>query len=196
MADFYFYLFAALMLGGGLGVVVNRNPVTSALCLVGSFLGLASLFIQIDAFFIGTIQVLVYAGAVMVLFLFIIMLLDVAKEEKRPIPVGATAAGALVAALVGWQVMMLVDSVPMADQPLPKLELAAAGKARADALGPEAAAKDKITARLTATSPTLPDIHLVGESLFTRYNLHLQVAGVILVVAILGVVVLSKRRLE
>ena len=61
------------MLGFALAVVVNRNPVASALSLVLSFLGLAALFVSLDAFFIGIIQVLVYAGAVMVLFLFIII---------------------------------------------------------------------------------------------------------------------------
>ena len=78
-----FYIFSAIMIVLGLGVIVSRNPVTSAMCLVGSFLGLAALFIQLDAFFIGIIQILVYAGAVMVLFLFIIMLLDLKAEEKK-----------------------------------------------------------------------------------------------------------------
>ena len=70
------------MLGFGLMVIICRNPVSSALSLVISFLGLAALFITLNAYFIGVIQILVYTGAVMVLFLFIIMLLDI-KEEKR-----------------------------------------------------------------------------------------------------------------
>jgi NADH-quinone oxidoreductase subunit J len=73
-------------------VVLNRNPVASALSLVVSFLGLAALFVSLDAFFIGVIQVLVYAGAVMVLFLFIIMLLDVRAEERRKLNLAAVAA--------------------------------------------------------------------------------------------------------
>ena len=76
-----FWIFALLMLGFGAAVVVNRNPIASALSLVVSFLGLAALFMSLDAFFIGIIQVLVYAGAVMVLFLFIIMLLDLRAED-------------------------------------------------------------------------------------------------------------------
>ena len=67
-----FWAFALLTLVFGGGVVINRNPVASALNLVVSFLGLAALFMLLDAFFIGVIQVLIYAGAVMVLFLFII----------------------------------------------------------------------------------------------------------------------------
>ena len=66
-----FYVFSALMLGFGLMVIVCRNPVSSALSLVISFLGLAALFITLNAYFIGVIQVLVYTGAVMVLFLFL-----------------------------------------------------------------------------------------------------------------------------
>ncbi len=76
MSPIFFWTAAALMLVFGAAVIINRNPVASALSLVVSFLGLAALFMSLDAFFIGVIQVLVYAGAVMVLFLFIIMLLD------------------------------------------------------------------------------------------------------------------------
>src|SRR6266550_5121449 len=82
MPPFLFWTFALLMLVFGVAVVVNRNPVASALGLVVSFLGLAALFMSLDAYFIGIIQVLVYAGAVMVLFLFIIMLLDLRAEEE------------------------------------------------------------------------------------------------------------------
>jgi len=85
MSPFLFWIFALLMLVFGVAVVVNRNPVASALSLVVSFLGLAALFMSLDAYFIGIIQVLVYAGAVMVLFLFIIMLLDLRAEEGRRI---------------------------------------------------------------------------------------------------------------
>ena len=64
-------------------VIICRNPVSSALSLVISFLGLAALFITLNAYFIGVIQILVYTGAVMVLFLFIIMLLDIKEENER-----------------------------------------------------------------------------------------------------------------
>ena len=82
MSPFFFWTASALMLIFGAAVIINRNPVASALSLVVSFLGLAALFMSLDAFFIGIIQVLVYAGAVMVLFLFIIMLLDLRAEEE------------------------------------------------------------------------------------------------------------------
>src|SRR5437899_3272100 len=97
MPAFLFWIFALLMLIFGAAVVVNRNPVASALSLVVSFLGLAALFMSLDAYFIGIIQVLVYAGAVMVLFLFIIMLLDLRAEERRQIS-WLTSAGAIAVA--------------------------------------------------------------------------------------------------
>ena len=96
MSPILFWLFAILTLVFGVGVVANRNPVASALRLVVCFLGLAALFVGLDAFFIGVIQILVYAGAVMVLFLFIIMLLDLKAEERRKINlagVGGRRAG-------------------------------------------------------------------------------------------------------
>src|SRR3954469_10440358 len=97
MSPILFWFFALLMLGFGAAVVINRNPVASALSLVVSFLGLAALFVSLDAYFIGVIQVLVYAGAIMVLFLFIIMLLDLHAETLRRINWPATAGGAAVA---------------------------------------------------------------------------------------------------
>src|SRR4051812_50092861 len=93
-----FWFFAALTLGFALAVVVNRNPVASALCLVLSFLGLAALFVGLDAYLIGVLQVLVYAGAVMVLFLFIIMLLDLRAEKRRKFNLLGLAGGGIVAA--------------------------------------------------------------------------------------------------
>jgi len=96
-----FYIFSAVMLVFGLLTVTLRNPVSSALSLVVSFLGLAALFVSLNAYFIGVIQILVYAGAVMVLFLFIIMLLDLKAEKKVKFnPVAIFGGAALVAALI------------------------------------------------------------------------------------------------
>ncbi len=81
MPSLLFYLFALITLGFGLLVVTARNPVTSALSLAMSFVGLAALFLSLDAYFIGIIQILVYTGAVMVLFVFSIMLLDIMAEQ-------------------------------------------------------------------------------------------------------------------
>src|SRR4051794_28487375 len=97
MSPLLFYFFAGLTLLFGVAVVANRNPVASALSLVACFAGLAALFVGLDAYFIAVIQVLVYAGAVMVLFLFIIMLLDLRAEVRRRTNLVAVGAGIFVA---------------------------------------------------------------------------------------------------
>src|SRR5258707_11116928 len=99
MAPPLFWTFSAIMLLFGLMVIVCRNLVTSALSLVVCFLGLAALYVSLDAFFIGVIQILVYAGAVMVLFLFIIMLLDLKAEQRRRLNLPAFFGGIVVIAL-------------------------------------------------------------------------------------------------
>jgi NADH-quinone oxidoreductase subunit J len=83
MNPILFWLFSILMLGFGIAVIANRNPVASALSLVVSFFCLAALYVGLEAYFLAAIQVVVYAGAVMVLFLFIIMLLDLRAEQRR-----------------------------------------------------------------------------------------------------------------
>src|ERR1700688_3871687 len=116
MSPFLFWFFALLMLVFGGAVVVNRNPIASALNLVVSFLGLAALFISLDAFFIGVIQVLVYAGAVMVLFLFIIMLLDLRAERLRKINWVAGGGGAAVALALFIQIYFVIGQLSAAKQ--------------------------------------------------------------------------------
>src|ERR1700682_742115 len=111
-----FWIFALLMLVFGVAVVINRNPVASALSLVVSFLGLAALFMMLDAFFIGIIQVLVYAGAIMVLFLFIILLLDLRAEELRKINWIASTGGVVVALALTVQIFSVVGSFNLAKQ--------------------------------------------------------------------------------
>ena len=96
MPSFLFWTFALVMIGFGAAVIISRNPIASALSLVVSFLGLSVLFVSLNAFFIGVIQVLVYAGAVMVLFLFIIMLLDLRAEKIRKINWLTFGGGVLV----------------------------------------------------------------------------------------------------
>ena len=86
METLLFYLFAGAAVGCGFLVVANpfsRNPVTSAMCLVLTMISLAGIFVLLHAYFLAAVQILVYAGAVMVLFLFVIMLLDLKEEEQR-----------------------------------------------------------------------------------------------------------------
>ena len=121
MSPFFFWTASALMLVFGAAVIVNRNPVASALSLVVSFLGLAALFMSLDAFFIGIIQVLVYAGAVMVLFLFIIMLLDLRAEERRRINFVAFAGSTAVAVIFFGQLYLVIGHLRQAQLPFAAL---------------------------------------------------------------------------
>ena len=167
MSPILFWILTFLMLSFGASVVINRDPVASALSLVGSFLCLAALFVGLDAFFIGVIQVLVYAGAVMVLFLFIIMLLDLKAENRRHLNQVALAGGALVTAGFVWQFLRVLDSFKEGSKPFPAL-----GSAR------------------------IEDVRSVGNALFTDFTLPFQVVGVLVLVATIGVVVLSRRELK
>src|SRR5579884_3571356 len=102
MADVLFYIFSAFALICGVMILVSRNPVNSAMFLVLTIASLAGLFVLLEAFFLAAVQILVYAGAVMVLFLFVIMLLDLKAEERRKIRTfglvtGVVAVGAIAA---------------------------------------------------------------------------------------------------
>src|SRR6266705_5927944 len=121
MPPFLFWIFALLMLIFGAAVVINRNPIASALNLVVSFLGLAALFMSLDAFFVGIIQVLVYAGAIMVLFLFIIMLLDLRAEERRRVSWLALIGGIAVALALLAQIFYVIHNLKSAHQTFPPL---------------------------------------------------------------------------
>ena len=164
MSSLLFWFFALLMLVFGIAVVVNRNPVASALSLVVSFLGLAALFMTLDAYFIGIIQVLVYAGAVMVLFLFIIMLLDLRAKARRRINWLASAGAIAVALAFVLQIFYVVGHLKSAGQPFPPL-----------------------------SRPTTDDVRNIGALLFSNYNLPFQIIGVLVLVATIGVVLLSRR---
>lgn len=190
MPPLLFYLFAAITLGFGFLVVIARNPVTSALSLAMSFVGLAALFISLDAYFIGIIQILVYAGAVMVLFLFIIMLLDIKAEAGKRPNMPAIAGGIMLGVILAMQVATVSAQLAPARQSLESaaLPLAKAGATMAKG-GLPGIAKD-------LQAGVLPDAKLMGVTLFHQYGFHLQVIGLLLLVATVGVVVLSKRDKE
>ncbi len=165
--DIFFYAFAALTLLCGLMVVANpfsRNPVTSAMFLVLTIVSMGGLFVLLNAFFLAAVQVLVYAGAVMVLFLFVIMLLDLKEEERRKIKFAGLAMGVVsVGAVAAFLLKGLHDS---------KL---GAGLAPATAEG--------------ATRP-------LGMLLFTDFVLPFEILSVLLLVAMVGVILLSKKDLK
>lgn len=162
MTDILFYVFAAITVGGALMVVLSRNAVNAAMFLIVSFLGIASLFVLLEAYFLAVLQVLVYAGAVVVLFLFIIMLLDVKGGSRRFFqPVTAVASTLALALMVGATVLFF------SPRNLPPLE------------APGVASGSSLKA--------------FGEQLFTTYLLPMQVTGFLLLVAMIGVIILSKQ---
>ncbi|HKM58004.1 MAG TPA: NADH-quinone oxidoreductase subunit J [Chthoniobacterales bacterium] len=167
MSALLFWIIVGVMLLFGAMVVLQRNPVASALSLVVCFLGLAALYVSLDAYFIGVIQILVYAGAVMVLFLFIIMLMDIKAEARRRINLPAVCGGFLVIILF---IKILADVCYSFD----------GGNAKFPVIdqGPQG------------------DVWHVGMVLFQQYNIALQVVGTLILVASIGVVVLSKRELK
>lgn len=187
MPSLLFWLFSTLMLIGGVAVIAFRNPVSSALSVVACFVGLAGLFVGLSAFFVGVIQILVYTGAVMVLFLFIIMLLDLKDEQKRAKSLAPLAAGLVLVVAFVLQLAGILSRTP--DKIAPALNKEALASAASHF------PKDgKIAAALA--DGRLPDTQLIGHTLFTGYNLPVQILGVLLLVATVGVVALSKKQAE
>ena len=164
--DIFFYLFAGLTLLCGFLVVANpfsRNPVTSAMFLVLTITSLAGLFVLLHAFFLAAVQVLVYAGAVMVLFLFVIMLLDLKEETRRKFSKFGVATGVIsVGALATLAVHTILTS-----------------RTR----------QNTAPAAVGATKE-------LGGMLFTQYLLPFEIVSVLLLVAMVGVILLSKKDLK
>jgi NADH-quinone oxidoreductase subunit J len=167
IATLAFYVFAAILLGSATMVVSSRNPVHSVLFLVLAFFNAAGLFILLGAEFLAMILVIVYVGAVMVLFLFVVMMLDIDFNQLREgfqkyAPVGAAVGvvlfGELLLVLSGWQVAPASQALRMS--PIP------AHITNADA---------------------------IGRVLYTDYILLFQTAGCILLVAMIGAIVLTHR---
>lgn len=161
--DLLFTTFTFLTLAGAALVVVNKNAVHAAMGLFVSLLGTAGLFVLLDAPLLAFVLILVYAGAVVALFLFIIMLLDTTPGSFQPFqPLTITAAG-LGAALLGLGLWSLTQRAVLPPAP---------------AAGP------------------VPTMKHYAEMLFTTYLLPVQVVGFLLLIAMLGVIVLSKKHTE
>ena len=160
MADFLFYLFAFLTVLAAMGVVVNRNAVNAAMCLLLSFAGVAALFTLLDSALLAFVFLLVYAGAVVVLFLFVVMLLDVqGGDPRKPYqPITAAAAGVALALLTTGLLSL--------------------------------AERGRLPGSVPAAAPGFKEF---AARLFTAYLLPVEVTGFLLLIAMLGVVVISKR---
>ena len=166
LPDILFYVFAAMTLFCGVLVIANpfsRNPVTSAMFLVLTIISMAGLFVLLHAFFLAAVQILVYAGAVIVLFLFVIMLLDLKEEQRRKIRLyGVVAALVSVGAILAIFFKNL-SSTPLNPSPNPHVE----------------GGTEKL-----------------GTLLFQSYVLPFEVVSVLLLVAMIGVILLSKKKLD
>jgi NADH-quinone oxidoreductase subunit J len=165
-----FVVSAVIVLTGAIGVVTSRNPVHSALMLVLTLFGIAVLFVSLEAHFLAAVQVIVYAGAIVVLFLFVIMLLGVDQEEnvdEEPLK-GQRPAAAIIGA-IGLVLLVFLGA-----------SLWHGGATGAPSVaGP--------------VSGSTPNVELLARVIFTRDLLPFEVTSVLLVIAVIGAVVLARR---
>ncbi len=161
-----FVIAGAACLAGALGVVLSENPVHAALSLVGTLFGIAVLFVAQEANFLAAVQVIVYAGAIVVLILFVLMLLGVDQVEDLRIEplVGQRAA----AAVVSLGILALT-------------------------VGALASTGYEATGVVGEIDATVPDIERLGESLFTDYLYAFEITSVLLVIAVVSAILLARR---
>ena len=158
-----FFVFTAMAVGASLGVIFSKNPVRSVLCLVWAFVATAAVWLLAQAEFLAIVLVLVYVGAVMVLFLFVVMMLDSEEEIKQPsllkwLPLALLGGGGLLLALLKWIWQSNAD-----------------------------------TLFLPFVSVSSSNVTQIGQLLFTDYILAFEVAGVVLLVAIVAAIALTFR---
>jgi NADH-quinone oxidoreductase subunit J len=165
MTTLLFIIFAGMAIGCALGMVAQRNPLYSAISLIGVFISLACLYVMLAAPFIAAVQVIVYAGAIMVLVVFVIMLLNV-EEEERPARLRFLIPGALLmaAVLIAETIFIIVYAV------------------QNSSFKPQGPAGSDVG--LTAS---------VGTGLFTQYLLPFEITSILLLMAIVGAMSLARR---
>jgi NADH-quinone oxidoreductase subunit J len=170
-----FYLFAAVAVIASVLVVGQRNPMHSVLLLIVSFAALAAIYLLLDAPFAAVIQIIIYAGAIMVLFLFVVMLLNAGREaagEAGARPARAIrTAGAVLSAVLAAELVWAVG-----------LSWRATGSVRPDGD--------------PALVETLTSVRAIGRTLFTDYAFAFEVTSILILVSMVGAVVLAKRRAD
>jgi len=164
MSTLLFIVFAGLAIGSAIAMVSQRNPLYSAISLIGVFIALASIYVTLAAPFIAAVQVIVYAGAIMVLVIFVIMLLNVEQEESRRKRLRFLVPGAIAMAaiLIGETAFILYSVHTTAGQT------------------PQVLSDVGLT-------------HSIGEGLFTRYLLPFEITSILLLMAIVGAMSLARR---
>ena len=168
MTSVLFYLFAGVAIGGAMGVVLAKSPVGSLLFMVTTLAAMAGTFVLLEAHFLAAIQIIVYAGAIMVLFLFVIMLLNLGHDYRKDLKGGAFAI--LSFGVIGLMAGLLARQLGMSGS----------------APGPGAAAIDAAMAEHGA-------LGAIAEPLYTTYVVPFEITGILLLVAIVGALVLAKR---
>ena len=159
-----FYFIACLTIVSALFVVLNRNPVYSAVMLVFCFFSLAALYVLLEAYFVAVLEIIVYAGAIMVLFLFVIMLINVGKEiAATSIIVKAKVLPFVLVVLFSLNIILLILW-------------------RNEGL------------HQSNTISSVGSITAIGQALFTKYLLPFEIASLLLLVALIGTVYLAKKR--
>lgn len=167
METFFFAIVALVAIVSGMLVVKCRNPINSALSLVMTFFCLATFYVMLDAPFMAAIQVIVYAGAIMVLIVFVIMLLNIRTESGRRYT-HAVAVGSIMGALTLIEIVYFF--------------------ARSGLTGVRGSMSKDVIERVGHTE-------LIGRSMFTDFLLPFEITSLLLLVAIIGAVVLSKRKI-
>ena len=167
-----FYLLSALAVGAAALVIGQRNPMYSVLLLIASFGALAGLYIQLDAPFVAVAQIIIYAGAIMVLFLFVVMLLNAPQEDAaewdRSHPLRGTGVGRVGALLAALLIVQLAWALTSAVS----LEAPVAGQGDGAVVG---------------------SVHELGRVLFTRHTFAFEATSILILVAMVGAVVLARR---
>ena len=162
--EFHFYLFSLLAIASALLFVTRKNPVPAALWLVNVMIALAGLYVMLDAPFVGIIQVLVYAGAIMVVFVFVVMLLNLGRSEISDI---RSLGPRLGAGMVG--LALLANLLVVQRQKIPRI----------------------------APAPEVDNVvESVAASLFTDYLVAFELTSLVLLVAVIGAVLLAKKRVR
>jgi NADH-quinone oxidoreductase subunit J len=160
-----FYLFAALAILASIGVVAQRNPMHSVLLLIVSFAGLSGLYIQLDAPFTAVTQIIIYAGAIMVLFLFVVMLLNAhTEDEVLPVALGPHAMkfGALFSVVLAFELAYAMSGLVITP------------------FSTGAAARSAVS-----------NVTTIGTVLFTTYSFAFEATSILILVAMVGAVVIA-----
>ena len=169
VATLFFYLFSAIMLASGVMVISSRNPVHSVLFLILAFFNAAGLFILLGAEFLAMILVVVYVGAVAVLFLFVVMMLDIDFAELREGMLNYLPIGAMIGLILMVELVLVVAGW---------------------SISPD------LLKTVTSPAPPITDMtntEALGRILYTKYIYYFQAAGLILLVSMIGAIVLTLR---